>query len=147
MVERDPKCVFVTETPTDADLVVAWLGQQDIPAQVMNPPAPTGPLGMSAWSKSGISSTAIEVWVTNDTDSERAKGLINAQMQAASEAIVSKESLGPIDAVCDGCEKTSTFAAAQRGTVQECPHCMAYLDVPGDEDEFDWSENTDDGDD
>jgi hypothetical protein len=31
---------------------------------------------------------------------------------------------------CEGCGKTVTFPAADLGTVQECPDCGGYLDVP-----------------
>lgn len=31
---------------------------------------------------------------------------------------------------CEGCGKTVTFPAADLGTVQECPECGGYLDVP-----------------
>jgi threonine dehydratase len=45
-----------------------------------------------------------------------------------------------VEATCEDCGKTSSFAAAQRGTVQNCPHCDAFMDVgevelPGDPDE------------
>jgi hypothetical protein len=35
----------------------------------------------------------------------------------------------PVDVVCEECGQASTFPPAQRGTVQHCPHCSAYLDV------------------
>ena len=31
---------------------------------------------------------------------------------------------------CEGCGKTVTFPATELGTVQECPECGGYLDVP-----------------
>jgi hypothetical protein len=34
-----------------------------------------------------------------------------------------------VQATCDECGKTAAFPATQRGTVQDCPHCGAYLDV------------------
>lgn len=34
-----------------------------------------------------------------------------------------------VETTCDECGKTATFPAVQRGTVQNCPHCGAYLDV------------------
>lgn len=36
-----------------------------------------------------------------------------------------------VEMSCDSCGKQVTFPADQRGTVQECPHCAAYLDVGG----------------
>lgn len=48
---------------------------------------------------------------------------------------------GSIDAVCEECGQTSTFAASKNGTTQDCSHCGAYMDV-GDLpfDEFDSGE-------
>jgi hypothetical protein len=34
-----------------------------------------------------------------------------------------------VEATCEECGQTATFPAAQRGTVQTCPHCSALLDV------------------
>ncbi len=36
---------------------------------------------------------------------------------------------------CPGCEKSISFAVADIGTVQECPHCGGYVDVPGEKDD------------
>jgi len=36
---------------------------------------------------------------------------------------------------CPGCEKAISFAVADIGTVQECPHCGGYVDVPGEKDD------------
>jgi Putative prokaryotic signal transducing protein len=34
-----------------------------------------------------------------------------------------------IEAICEECNEHSTFPAAQRGSVQNCPHCGAFIDV------------------
>ena len=34
-----------------------------------------------------------------------------------------------IEVACEKCGKKSLFKAGQRGTIQSCPHCGAYLDV------------------
>ena len=34
-----------------------------------------------------------------------------------------------VEATCEDCGKTSAFDATQRGTVQNCPHCDAFMDV------------------
>ena len=31
---------------------------------------------------------------------------------------------------CDGCGRTVSFSVEDAGTVQECPECGAYLDIP-----------------
>jgi Putative prokaryotic signal transducing protein len=35
----------------------------------------------------------------------------------------------PIDVVCEKCGKSTFFPASQRGSVQNCSHCNAYVDV------------------
>lgn len=40
-----------------------------------------------------------------------------------------------IDAICEECGQTSTFAATKKGTTQDCQHCGAYMDV-GEVEEF-----------
>ena len=39
-----------------------------------------------------------------------------------------------IEVLCEECKKPSSFAGSLEGTVQDCPHCGAYVDVG----EFDW---------
>lgn len=35
----------------------------------------------------------------------------------------------PVEVVCEECGKTTSFPVSQRGTVQNCGHCGAYVDV------------------
>ena len=35
-----------------------------------------------------------------------------------------------VHANCEDCGKPTTFPASKQGSVQTCPHCGAYLDVP-----------------
>ncbi len=35
----------------------------------------------------------------------------------------------PVEVVCGECGQPATFPAAHTGTVQNCPHCRAYVDV------------------
>ena len=39
---------------------------------------------------------------------------------------------------CWDCGQPLRFPARQRGNVQECPHCGAFVDVPGGEEFDDW---------
>jgi hypothetical protein len=138
MTKSDPRCVFVAPSASQADVVVNMLGHAGIAAQVMDRTTLGGFVGMTVWSSNGISSRGLEVWVINENDLSQARtilGEFEAQQRIAQQE---KLSLGPVEAVCEECGKSSTFPAAKRGTVQDCPHCAAYLDVPGGEDEIDW---------
>src|SRR5262249_47266212 len=35
-----------------------------------------------------------------------------------------------VQLICDGCRRPVTFPSVEMGTVQECPQCGEYLDVP-----------------
>jgi hypothetical protein len=51
---------------------------------------------------------------------------------------------GLVEAVCEECGKVATFPTAQRGSVQECPHCRAFIDV-GEEELFEEPEGGEPG--
>jgi hypothetical protein len=52
------------------------------------------------------------------------------------------EGMPPVEAVCEKCGRLTSFPAAQRGSVQECPQCGGYIDVGDEEspDDGDWGE-------
>ena len=45
----------------------------------------------------------------------------------------------PIDVICEECGQTSTFHGSEFGSVQECFHCLSYLDVGAEDDSW-WEE-------
>ncbi len=140
MVFRDPNCVFITDDPSVADVIVSSLGHHGIEAQVMNRATLGGLIGLTPLSTTGVSADGIEVWVKNSDDVHRAKELLAEFEEAKAQKQAKLEQLGPIDAVCEECGQTSMFPGEQRGTIQDCPQCGAYIDVPGTEDEYDWTE-------
>ena len=70
-----------------------------------------------------------KVWVERG-DVERAKPILekherrNLELQEDAECDKS-----PVQATCDECGKRSPYPPKQRGSVQECPHCGAFVDV------------------
>ncbi len=87
-----------------------------------------------------------QVWVST-RDLERAQRILQdyerhvAQRNETSQ--LSESNSGPaIEVRCDECNEKSFFPRAQRGTVQDCPRCGAYVDV-GETDEGTpfWLEN------
>jgi hypothetical protein len=72
------------------------------------------------------------VWVDR-VNAERAKTLIEEfererrERQAAH--VTSGDEAKPLHVVCEDCNKASDFPASKRGTIQDCPHCGAYVDV------------------
>jgi hypothetical protein len=80
-----------------------------------------------------------QVWVAR-ADIERARPVLIEYERRAAELQPQEVGIGePIEVVCD-CGQTTRFPATQRGSVQECPACGAFLDVGEAEDSEDWGE-------
>ena len=120
MLYRDPKCVFVASTMGQAHIVAGWLQEHGITAEVMNP------VTMGGWGPALEAATGVEVWILNPAQAPEAILLLG---EHALELVTKPQAGPPLDVVCEECGKSSTFPARQRGTVQSCPHCSAYLDV------------------
>jgi len=133
MDSRDPKCVHIDDNLAKANIIASWLTGEGIPAQVMNEMTLGGFEGLvSVIPKLGF--RGAEVWVDNIADVDRARGLLvarNAELQAKHAA--DENVLVLVEALCEECKGRSTFPGAQRGTVQSCPNCGAFIDVPGDQ--------------
>jgi hypothetical protein len=73
-----------------------------------------------------------QVWVERG-DVERAGPILEAFERRAAELRQSgaegRAAGTEIEVVCEECGRRASFPAAQKGSVQECPHCGAYLDV------------------
>ena len=105
------KTVYRAGSLEEADIIVAWLNAQGIPA--LDLPAVYTPLG-------------IEVCVPDPEQAQRAVAALTDHYKRQSEAN------GPVrllKVLCEECGKTSSFPYAQRGLVQRCPHCGAHIDV------------------
>jgi hypothetical protein len=134
-----------------ADAIVLFLRGSTIPAHLI-PPDPRCLTGISATPDPAAD---FEVWVEHVSDAEPARQLIphvienmrevmagpTAEDQRASDQLARQEEIREFKArkakqkelipvKCDECEKVSGFPATQTGTVQECPHCGEYMDVP-----------------
>jgi hypothetical protein len=84
-----------------------------------------------------------QVWVDR-ADVERVNPLLDSFERRAAELRGSgregEADGSPVETVCEECGHRSSFPASQRGSVQQCPQCGAYLDVgeeemPADEEE------------
>jgi hypothetical protein len=118
-------CVYRAADLAEADIVAAWLEEQGITVHVKDRLV----IGMLhtplAYAPGGV-----EVCVVDAAQVDRAKELLRKH---AGESAVKKlnDAAGPdIEAACEECGKASRFPFAQRGSVQTCPHCKQYLDVP-----------------
>ena len=135
MLHRDPRCVFVSDDPGVANDVASCLTGEGMPAQVMNRATLGGLLGPNV--------SGVEVWVTDPEQAERALKLIAQRAEFKPQRTEAIADDGPVIAACEECGHTMAFAGEDRGTIQMCPNCGDFLDVPGGEDDFDWSDTGD----
>lgn len=127
MALRDPIAVYHAANNMEAHLVRNALLAAGIEAHVTEDISRAG-----TWIGGEFSQIHHpEVWV-DQTDVERAKPVVEDLERRAAErqsAADDSDAGPPIDAVCEECGEQSSFSAAQRGSVQQCPHCDAYVDV------------------
>jgi len=140
MIFRDPKCVYVAGDMGTASVIVGFLGAHNIPAQLMNQMTLGGFEGLTPWAP-GISHKGIEVWVIDPEDATKALTLLKEQgEQIAADAEARAGLTGTVSVVCDECGRSAEFPASEMGTVQDCPHCHRWIDVPDPHDHWDESD-------
>jgi Putative prokaryotic signal transducing protein len=134
MVLRDPFAAYNAGSNVEAHIVCGLLLDAGITAMVIEDVSQAG-----VWLGGTVAEIhKPQVWIER-ADIERARPVLtdydqrNAERRAAERG--EREAGPPVEVVCEECGKRSEFPAAQTGTVQNCPHCRAYVDV-GDEVEF-----------
>jgi len=140
MSTHDPSCVFVTGDRTAAQLIVQWLQEQEINAEVQTHLPESDGVGLTPMSDADMRGRQ-EIHITELDRAEEIRELILQNQEELIERAQAIETAPQQDVLvtCETCGNTAVFAAEYQGTVQDCPHCGAYLDVPGGADEFDWS--------
>ena len=121
---RDMICVYRAADVGEADIVAAWLAEKGITVHVkdrfaagtMQTPLIVAPKG-------------IEICVVDPEVAEQARALVREHVEHRREK-TDEAAGGTIEAVCEECGNVSRFSFKQRGTVQTCPHCRQYIDVP-----------------
>ncbi len=137
-MNRDERCVYVADSLGNAEVIVLWLGDQGVKAQVMNPATLGGLVGLTPLSPTGVSSAGIEIWVDDLAQATLARQLLEEHDQDLAEKRerVARD-VGPVAVVCDECGHENVYSGKLAGSTQDCEECGAYLDVPGPEDD-DW---------
>ena len=145
MISRDQRCVYVVDNLADGGLVIALLGEEGIEAEIINSATLGGLEGVASLApRAGIK--GMEVWVHDLSKVQRATQLLEERFEQVRARRAQREArTGTIDAVCEECGKSSTFPASQAGTVQDCPHCQRYMDVPDPDDEWNQDFGTPEG--
>jgi len=146
MALQDPVAVYNAASNVEAHLVKLWLVESGIEAFVLEDLSTVG-----IWMFGALPEIhKPQVWVSS-CDVERVRPILAqyeedlAERQRASQS-TGAEAGAPIEVVCDECDQQSLFPASQRGTIQDCPACGAFVDV-GEVDETDafWLETDEPG--
>ncbi len=82
-----------------------------------------------------------QVWVDR-ADLEKAKPILDEfeRRKAELEANPNDADNADLTVHCEECEKVTAFPRSQAGSVQECPHCRAYMDVVDENSDDDWDD-------
>jgi len=123
-MRNEESCVHRATTLEEADIVVVWLGEEGIRAFVKNrhsigtlcaPPA--------------VAPKGVEVCVPDEEQAARAKILLADHAEAIRRRSQSAPTGKIFRAVCEECGRPTDFPAELFGSVQNCPHCRANMDV------------------
>jgi Putative prokaryotic signal transducing protein len=130
---QDPVAIYAAQTNLEAQMLRHVLTQSGIEAYASEDLS-----GVGIWLGGTVPALFnARVWV-NRADAERATAILQEHQQRAYDRS-SGDAAAPgqtVEAVCEECGKRSDFASSQRGSVQECPSCGAFMDV-GDADLID----------
>lgn len=147
MALRDPVAVYNAANNIEAHLICDLLNDAGIEAHVTEDVSVVGqgPLGFLPEVHKP------QVW-TERVDIERVKPFLEEyerQQLQRREAEMKRAAAGEatVEATCEECGQRSAFPAAQDGTVQDCPHCGAYVDVGDIPDTEEWWGEPESGDD
>ena len=120
----NPLCIRRTNTIEEADIIVAWLAEQGVEATITDRDNP-GVLAFGVTDPEGI-----EIYVADEATAERAAALLAEHDRERAATATRDAAAGTIEVTCEKCGQSATFSPKQRGTVQECLKCGAYLDLP-----------------
>ncbi len=120
-------CVYTANNVEEADIVAAWLAEQDIEAMIPDRYA----IGATTWGLPAIVPGGIEVCVKDAETADLAQALLEQQAETIHSHLHSDESDDEISLICDNCHETILFSPDDAGTVAQCPNCREYVDVPG----------------
>jgi ribosomal protein S27E len=130
IMSHNPRCVFVGDSAAQAGIIAAYLSGQGVAAEVIEPYTLGGLDGLGHIA--GAGEHGLEVWVRDPAAAARARELLEARGASLAERDARS---GFIETECEECGARVKFPASEAGTVQDCPNCRAYLDVPDPDDE------------
>jgi hypothetical protein len=122
---RDPVAVYNAATNEEARLLCDLLLKVGIEAYLMEDLSVVG-----AWVGGLVPEIhKPQVWVDRDDVERAVASLEDYERRSAERRGTAPIDERPVEAVCEECGATSQFSPGQRGSVQNCPKCGAYMDV------------------
>jgi zona occludens toxin (predicted ATPase) len=119
---RDLPIVLTAHSLEEAHVVAAWLEERGISTFVKD----KNIVGAMSYATPAFAPRGIEICVVDEPTAERARALLAEREKAVEPMDVTAP---PLETTCKECGRTSAFPATQRGTVQSCPYCTAYVDI------------------
>lgn len=136
MAFKEPFAAYNAANDLEAHFVCNILNEADIEAVVVEDVSTAG-----LWLGGMIPEIhKTQVWIEK-VDAERAKPVLEDyehRLRARREADANAEG-ELLEVTCEECGKGAKFPIAQRGSVQNCPHCGAFVDVGEVGDTAEWS--------
>ena len=120
-----PICIRKASTIEEAEVIVAWLEDQGIQAQIPDRDNP----GVFAFGVTDVE--GVEIFVADEEMAERARTLLIEHGKQHDQAADQDTAGTAIEVTCGECSHVASFHPDKAGSVQQCPGCNAYLDVPG----------------
>ncbi len=121
---KDPFKMYTAENNLEAQMIVQMLGANGIAAF-----ADEDQSGVSLWIGGTITQFhQPNVWIEKSA-TQNAAELIRRFEETKWERAYPGTADSHIQVECEECGKISSFSDSLDGTIQECPHCQAYLDV------------------
>ncbi|HEY8504461.1 MAG TPA: DUF2007 domain-containing protein [Gemmataceae bacterium] len=136
---KDPVAIYTADTNARAQVIRHVLEQSGVEAYSTEDLSIVG-LWMGG-TLPGVHTP--KVWVDR-ANAEEAAAILREYEEREAARRRDAEAGGEVEAVCDECGGATTFPASLRDTVQECPHCAAYIDVGADEPPEGWAEGGED---
>lgn len=139
MALTHPYPAYNAANDLEAHLVCNLLNDAEIEAVVSDDASPVG-----AWLGSMIPEVQKSRVMIDEADIDRARPLLDEYQRRLIERQHADAVEGSIEAICPECGERYSFPISQQGTVQNCPHCDAYIDVGDESSSSEWQEGSDD---
>ncbi len=139
MAEENARAIFVSDEERAVELISNFLQEKGIEVEIVHHMPESDGMGLTPFASSG-SSNHLEVLVKDVEKLQDARQLLTRYSgEILEQAQVVDLQPAQVVVECDDCEETNVYPGELQGTVQECEHCGSYLDVPGGDDQYDWS--------